>query len=55
MYKRQVQGDGQAKDWTLCLRNISNVKGVKQGKSTASEHGVVVTPDSAESGLVIEL
>ena len=50
-----VQGDGQAKDWTLCLRNISNVKGVKQGKSAVGENGVVVTPDSAESGLVIEL
>ncbi|RJT20405.1 alpha-xylosidase [Buttiauxella izardii] len=50
-----VQSDGQAKDWTLCLRNIGNVKGVKQGKSAAGEHGVLVTPDSAESGLVIEL
>ncbi|MGB7800440.1 alpha-xylosidase [Buttiauxella sp.] len=50
-----VQGDGQAKDWTLCLRNIGDVKGVKQGKSAAGEHGVVVTPDSAESRLVIEL
>ncbi|GDX07123.1 alpha-xylosidase [Buttiauxella sp. A111] len=50
-----VQGDGQAKDWTLCLRNIGNVKGVKQGKSAAGEFGVVVTPDSREAGLVIEL
>ena len=50
-----VQCEGQAKDWTLCLRNIGNVKGVKQGKSAAGEQGVVVTPDSAESGLVIEL
>lgn len=50
-----VQGDGEAKDWTLCLRNISGVKGVKQGRSVAGELGVVITPDSAESGLVIEL
>lgn len=50
-----VQGDGQAKDWTLCLRNISNVKGVKQGKSAAGEQGVVITPDSHAAGLVIEL
>ncbi|WBM70928.1 alpha-xylosidase [Buttiauxella sp. WJP83] len=50
-----VQGDGQAKDWTLCLRNIGNVKGVKQGKGAAGEFGVVVTPDSREAGLVIEL
>ncbi len=50
-----VQGKGQAKDWTLCLRNIGNVKSVKAGKSVAGEQGVVITPDSAESGLVIEL
>ncbi|RPH22317.1 alpha-xylosidase [Buttiauxella warmboldiae] len=50
-----VQGEGQAKDWTLCLRNIGNVKGVKQGKSAAGEQGVVITPDSHEAGLVIEL
>ena len=50
-----VLGKGQAKDWTLCLRNIGNVKSVKAGKSVAGEQGVVITPDSAESGLVIEL
>ena len=50
-----VQGEGQAKDWTLCLRNISNVQSVQQGRSTAGEQGVIVAPDSAESGLVIEL
>ncbi len=50
-----VQGEGQAKDWTLCLRNIGNVKSVKAGKSVAGEQGVVITPDSAESGLVIEI
>ncbi len=50
-----VQGEGQAKDWTLCLRNISDVQSVKQGKNTTSEQGVVITPDSAESCLVIEL
>ncbi|MFP2505981.1 alpha-xylosidase [Buttiauxella gaviniae] len=50
-----VQSEGQAKDWTLCLRNIGNVKSVKAGKSVAGEQGVVITPDSAESGLVIEL
>lgn len=50
-----VQCEGQAKDWTLCLRNIGNVKGVKQGKSAAGEQGVVITPDSHEAGLVIEL
>lgn len=50
-----VQGEGQAKDWTLCLRNIGNVKSVKAGKSVAGEQGVVIMPDSHEAGLVIEL
>jgi len=39
-----VQGEGQAKDWTLCLRNISEVQSVQQGRSTAGEQGVVVAP-----------
>jgi alpha-D-xyloside xylohydrolase len=50
-----VQGAGQAKDWTLCLRNITSVQGVQQGKHAAGEQGVVVTPESAESRLTIEL
>jgi alpha-D-xyloside xylohydrolase len=50
-----VRGEGQAKDWTLCLRNINGVKSVQQGRSTTAEQGVVITPDSAECGLVIEL
>lgn len=50
-----VQGEGQAKDWTLCLRNISDVQSVKQGRRAASEQGVIITPASAESVVVIEL
>ncbi|WP_034460332.1 alpha-xylosidase [Buttiauxella noackiae] len=50
-----VQGDGQAKNWTLCLRNIGDVRGVKQGKSAAGEQGVVIMPDSCDAGLIIEL
>lgn len=50
-----VQGEGQAKAWTLCLRNISKVQGVQQGKSQMGEQGVVITPDSAGSRMVIEL
>jgi alpha-D-xyloside xylohydrolase len=50
-----VQGEGQAKDWTLCLRNIDKVQGVKQGRSVGGEQGVVITPESAELRLVIEL
>lgn len=50
-----VEGDGRATGWTLCLRNISSVQDVKQGQSAGSEQGVVVTPESAESRMVIEL
>jgi len=50
-----VQGEGQAKAWTLCLRNIGKVQGVQQGKSQTGEQGVVITPDSAGSRMVIEL
>ncbi|TQI79375.1 alpha-D-xyloside xylohydrolase [Serratia fonticola] len=50
-----VAGEGQAKGWTLCLRNIESVKAVKQGQSAAGKLGVMITPDTDESRLVIEL
>ena len=40
-----VQGSGDARNWTLCLRNIPQVSGVKGGSSAGSEWGTVVTPD----------
>lgn len=50
-----VQSEGSASGWTLCLRNISEVSGVQQGAYRAGEQGVVITPASAESTLVITL
>lgn len=39
-----VQGRGEARNWTLCLRNIAQVSGVKGGSSAGSEWGTVITP-----------
>ncbi|MDR7343814.1 alpha-D-xyloside xylohydrolase [Pantoea alhagi] len=50
-----VQGEGCATGWTLCLRNINEVKEVQQGHYATGEQGVVITPASAESTLVIRL
>lgn len=50
-----VQGDGCATGWTLCLRNINEVKEVQQGRYAAGEQGILITPASAESTLVIRL
>lgn len=50
-----VQGEGCATGWTLCLRNIHAVAAVQQGHSAAGELGVIITPHSAESTLVISL
>lgn len=50
-----VQGEGCATGWTLCLRNIHAVAAVQQGHSAAGELGVIITPHSTESTLVISL
>ncbi|URQ60907.1 alpha-xylosidase [Pantoea alhagi] len=50
-----VQGEGCATNWTLCLRNIHEVKEVQQGRYAASEQGAIITPASAECTLVIRL
>ena len=50
-----VQGEGSASGWTLCLRNIKEISSVQQGAYRVSEQGVVITPASAESTLVITL
>lgn len=50
-----VQGEGCATGWTLCLRNINEVKEVQQGRYAAGEQGILITPASAESTLVIRL
>lgn len=39
-----VTGTGEAKNWTLCLRNIVKVNGLQGGSQAESEQGLVVTP-----------
>lgn len=48
-----VKGHGEARHWTLCLRNVPQVHGVQGGSHAGSEWGVVVTP--AGGALVITL
>ncbi|MDN3667339.1 glycoside hydrolase family 31 protein [Algibacter miyuki] len=40
-----VSGEGEARGWTLCLRNIPQVAGVQGGTQTGSEWGVVVSAE----------
>ncbi|WP_353613754.1 alpha-xylosidase [Mangrovibacter phragmitis] len=49
----QVHGEGDARNWHLCLRNIHQVKAVQQGESQNSEWGLVVRPVSGASSLVV--
>ncbi|HDI6083063.1 TPA: alpha-xylosidase, partial [Escherichia coli] len=39
-----VTGAGEAKNWTLCLRNVVKVNGLQGGSQAESEQGLVVTP-----------
>ncbi len=39
-----VTGTGEAKNWTLCLRNVVKVNGLQGGSQAESEQGLVVTP-----------
>ncbi|EBS4284105.1 alpha-xylosidase [Salmonella enterica subsp. enterica serovar Tennessee] len=43
-----VSGEGEARNWTLCLRNITQISGTKCGSYAGSELGVVVTPQGNE-------
>ncbi|EPX2764130.1 alpha-xylosidase [Salmonella enterica subsp. enterica serovar Infantis] len=43
-----VSGEGKARNWTLCLRNITQISGTKCGSYAGSELGVVVTPQGNE-------
>ncbi len=38
-----VSGEGEARGWTLCLRNIPQIAGVEGGTQAGSELGVVVS------------
>ncbi|EAA0704514.1 alpha-xylosidase [Shigella boydii] len=39
-----VTGAGEAKNWTLCLRNVVKVNGLQDGSQAESEQGLVVKP-----------
>lgn len=43
-----VNGEGEARNWTLCLRNITQISSTKCGSYAGSELGVVVTPQGNE-------
>ncbi|EGS4701289.1 alpha-xylosidase, partial [Salmonella enterica] len=43
-----VSSEGEARNWTLCLRNIAQIRGIKGGSQAKSELGVVVTPQGNE-------
>ena len=38
-----MSGEGEARGWTLCLRNIPQIAGVEGGTQAGSELGVVVS------------
>ncbi len=48
-----VKGEGEAQNWSICLRNIQQVSRVEGASHTGSEWGVVVKPEGNE--LVIHL
>lgn len=43
-----VQAEGEARNWTLCLRNIAQIAGVQGATQSGSELGVVITPQGSE-------
>ncbi|WP_230353134.1 alpha-xylosidase [Lelliottia sp. WAP21] len=49
----RVKGEGEARNWSICLRNIQQVTSVQGASHTGSEWGVVVKPEGNE--LVIHL
>lgn len=48
-----VKGEGEAQNWSICLRNIQQVSRVEGASHTGSEWGVVIKPEGNE--LVIHL
>lgn len=48
-----VKGEGEAQNWSICLRNIQQVSRVEGASHTGSEWGMVVKPEGNE--LVIHL
>jgi hypothetical protein len=44
-----ITGDGEAQNWSVCLRNVQKVSGVKGGSHAGSEWGVVVKAEGDEA------
>jgi alpha-D-xyloside xylohydrolase len=43
-----IKGEGEARNWSVCLRNVQQVSGVKGGSHAGSEWGVVVKAEGDE-------
>jgi len=43
-----LKGNGEARDWLVCLRNVHRVSGVKGASHAGSEWGVVVKAEGDE-------
>nr|WP_223256822.1 hypothetical protein [Pantoea sp. LS15] len=43
-----ITGDDEAQDWSVCLRNVQKVSGVKGGSHAGSEWGVGVKSEGDE-------
>ncbi|MNN60999.1 Alpha-xylosidase [compost metagenome] len=43
-----LKGEGNAQDWSVCLRNVQQIAGVKGGSHAGSEWGVVVKAQGSE-------
>ena len=53
--KLMVHGEGNAANWTLCLRNIHQLKEVANASSCPGELGIVITPISGELSFSVTL
>ncbi|MDA3134715.1 alpha-xylosidase [Atlantibacter subterranea] len=53
--KLMVHGEGTAANWTLCLRNIHQLKEVANASSCPGELGIVITPISGELSFSVTL
>lgn len=53
--KLMVYGEGNATNWTLCLRNVHQLKEVANARSCPGELGIVITPISGELSFSVTL
>lgn len=53
--KIHLQSNGQAKNWTLCLRNVMDDVNVSGASIDLSEQGIIITPESEEGKITITL